>query len=74
MAKITHNGEPPARPTAHQEYWDWHNNYLIYEYDPADDGPEVEIINRLLVDVAWASSLRKIADELITATVADSLL
>lgn len=30
--------------TAHRDYWERHNNPHIYEYDPTDDGPEVEAI------------------------------
>jgi hypothetical protein len=26
--------------SAHQEYWEHNNCALVYEYDPADDGPE----------------------------------
>jgi hypothetical protein len=30
--------------SAHQQYWECRNNPWVYEYDPTDDGPEVEII------------------------------
>lgn len=30
--------------SAHQSYWEHHNNPYVYQYDPADDGPEVETI------------------------------
>ena len=35
-------------PTAHREHWERFNNPYVYEYDPTDDGPEVEIITRIL--------------------------
>ena len=31
-------------PSAHREYWERSNCPHVYEYDPADDGPEVRII------------------------------
>ncbi len=43
---IAHGLEPRVQseywihPTAHRECWEMHNNSLIYEYDPTDDGPE----------------------------------
>ena len=37
---------PPL--TAHREYWERRNCALVYEYDPTDDGPEVEIATRIL--------------------------
>lgn len=37
-----------GRVSAHEEHWIHRFNYLIYEYDPTDDGPEVEIICNLL--------------------------
>jgi len=37
---------PPL--TAHRIYWERNNCHLVYEYDPTDDGPEVEIITRIL--------------------------
>ena len=30
-------------PSAHRSYWERHNCAYVYEYDPADDGPEAEI-------------------------------
>jgi hypothetical protein len=30
--------------SAHQQHWECRNNPWVYEYDPTDDGPEVEII------------------------------
>lgn len=33
--------------SAHQEYWEMHNNPHVYEYDPTDDGPEVVIVARI---------------------------
>lgn len=33
--------------SAHQNYWEHHNNPYVYQYDPADDGPEVETITRI---------------------------
>jgi hypothetical protein len=33
--------------SAHQIYWEHHNNPHVYEYDSTDDGPEVEIIRRI---------------------------
>ena len=35
------------KPTAHMKYWSQHNNLNVYVYDPADDGPEVEVIRRI---------------------------
>ena len=29
-------------PSAHQIYWEQHNNPYVYEYDPVDDGPEAD--------------------------------
>lgn len=34
-------------PTPHRAYWERHNCALVYEYDPADDGPEVETIKAI---------------------------
>jgi len=34
--------------TAHRIFWENRNNPHVYEYDPADDGPEVEIIREFL--------------------------
>lgn len=31
-------------PSAHRAYWETYNCPHVYEYDPADDGPEIEII------------------------------
>ena len=35
---------PPL--TAHRIFWETRNNPHVYEYDPTDEGPEVEIIQR----------------------------
>ena len=32
---------------AHRDFWE-RRNFCIYEYDPTDDGPEVETITRIL--------------------------
>lgn len=37
---------PPL--TAHKIFWENRNNPHVYEYDPTDDGPEVEIIREFL--------------------------
>jgi hypothetical protein len=37
---------PP--PMAHREFWERYNCAQVYEYDPTDDGPEVEVITRIL--------------------------
>jgi hypothetical protein len=34
--------------TAHQIFWEHDNCPLVYEYDPADDGPECQIIKAIL--------------------------
>ena len=34
--------------SVHQQYWETHHNPYVYEYDPADNGPEVEAITRIL--------------------------
>jgi hypothetical protein len=39
--------------SAHQEYWEMLHNPSVYTYDPADNGPEVGIINEIY---AWASA------------------
>jgi hypothetical protein len=31
-------------PSAHRIYWESRHNSDIYAYDPADDGPEVKLI------------------------------
>jgi hypothetical protein len=33
--------------TAHRSYWERHNCSFVYEYDPTDDGPEVEILKAI---------------------------
>lgn len=35
-------------PSPHRAYWEHYSNPYVYEYDPTDDGPEVEIITRIL--------------------------
>ncbi len=35
-------------PSAHREYWERHNCPHVYEYDPTDDGPEVEIVKSIV--------------------------
>jgi hypothetical protein len=46
--KLKHyDGYWPA-PTAHQTHWEMSHNPLVYEYDPADNGPECEVITRIL--------------------------
>ena len=34
--------------TAHRAYWERNNCALVYEYDPSDDGPEVEVATAIL--------------------------
>jgi hypothetical protein len=34
--------------SVHREYWERHHLADVYEYCPADDGPECEIITRIL--------------------------
>lgn len=34
--------------SAHAEYVFWHGMPAIYEYDRAEDGPECEVITRIL--------------------------
>lgn len=34
--------------TAHQIFWERNNCPFVYEYDPTDDGPEVEIGRAIL--------------------------
>lgn len=34
--------------SAHAEYVFWHGMPAVYEYDRADDGPECEVITRIL--------------------------
>ena len=36
--------------SAHQEYRDGHSLGGVHDYDPADDGPEVEIIDSILIN------------------------
>jgi hypothetical protein len=38
---------PPQ--TAHQIFWEQNNCPFVYEYDPADDGPEVEVSRAILI-------------------------
>jgi len=50
-------------PTAHRHYWERHNCPHVYEYDPTDDGPEVEAITRILashplLDPLWRATLK----------------
>ena len=42
-SEIKHSEFWPT-PSAHRAYWETHNCPHVYEYDPADDGPEIEII------------------------------
>jgi hypothetical protein len=37
----------PPPLTAHREHWERRHCALVYEYDPTDDGPEVDIIRRI---------------------------
>jgi hypothetical protein len=34
--------------SAHRIFWETRNNSEIYQYDEADDGPEVEIIREFM--------------------------
>jgi len=34
--------------TGHEEAFFWSNLAHVYEYDPTDDGPEVEVITHIL--------------------------
>ena len=44
-------------PSAHQMYTDkWRIG--VYEYNPADDGPECEIITRILASHPWIGKKR----------------
>ena len=33
--------------SAHRNYWERHNCAYVYEYDPTDDGPEVEVLKAI---------------------------
>lgn len=45
-------------PSAHQEYWERNICALVYEYDPTDNGPEVETANAIFVS-HYASELQE---------------
>jgi hypothetical protein len=34
--------------SVHQEYWEHNNCALVYEYDPAENGPEVMVMRLIL--------------------------
>jgi hypothetical protein len=63
------------RLPAHLLYWETHNNPHVYEYDPTDDGPEVEIIARIKAayPITWDPILQNAARE-IARGLADDLL
>lgn len=72
---------PPQ--TAHQIFWERSNNPFVYEYDPTDDGPEVEVISRIRaayldyadIQLAWERGITawlRTLDEII-AQSADEL-
>lgn len=52
--------------SAHQEYWERHTCAQVYEYDPTDDGPEVEIVARIKAahPLTWDPALNRAALEL----------
>jgi hypothetical protein len=37
------------KASAHREHWERNNCTHVYEYDPAEDGPEVGIIGRVAI-------------------------
>lgn len=45
-------------PTVHQEHAERHLLHDVYEYDPTDDGPEVELITRILA-ADWYYEINK---------------
>lgn len=47
---------PPQ--TAHQIFWERNNCPFVYEYDPTEDGPEVEVITRILA-ADWYYEINK---------------
>lgn len=53
-----HRSEFWPEPSAHQTYWETHHNPHVFTYNPADDGPEVEIIRyfffEALVDAVFS--------------------
>ena len=50
-------------PTAHRIHWEQNNCPHVYEYDPTDDGPEVEIITRIKIahPFTWDASINRAA-------------
>jgi crotonobetainyl-CoA:carnitine CoA-transferase CaiB-like acyl-CoA transferase len=50
---------------AHRLNWETHNNPHVYEYDPTDDGPEIEIVARIKAAYprTWDGSLRRILND-----------
>jgi hypothetical protein len=55
---ITHQSEHLPSPSAHQDYWE-HRNSLVYEYDPTDDGPEVEAIIGIRINHPEQDTIRR---------------
>ena len=53
-------------PTAHRHYWERHNCPHVYEYDPTDDGPEVEVINAIKIShpLTWNPAINDAAADL----------
>lgn len=49
-------------PTAHRDFWERHNNPYVYEYDPTDDGPEVEAIIAVRINHPEATFIAECAD------------
>jgi hypothetical protein len=47
MNKIVRSAFWPE-PSAHRAYWERNNCPYVYEYEPADDGPEVDIARVIL--------------------------
>jgi hypothetical protein len=47
-----HRSEHWPEISVHQEYWEQHNCWFVYSYDPTDDGPEVQVI-RFVNGSAW---------------------
>ena len=58
----------PPVDTAHRDYWERHNCALVYDYDPTEDGPEVEA-GKAIRSVHTSKELRRERKEAMTLRI-----
>jgi hypothetical protein len=60
-------------PSAHRIYWERFNCALVYEYDPADDGPEWDTLKSIRAGHSREDILEEIAEYGYTTFLADAM-